>query len=156
MRNSNPILLLASLLSFGVAVFQAVISFVPEWSAAFDAGDELVSNPPLLLVSGLAMALVFVGFGLYGLSGAGLLRRLPLLRVGLVGIGLVFTLRGIAFVPQLLVVLGILPDPQSIPLTHLLASLAALLVGLHYLSGLVYGWKLLCAQQPRDAPAHKG
>lgn len=141
MKSPNMLLIFAGILSFGVAVFQAVISFVPEWSAAFDAGDELVSNPPLLLVAGLLMALVFGIFGLYGLSGAGVIRSLPLLRLDLLGIGAIFTLRGIAFVPQLLVISGILPSPQSVPPAHLLVSFVALVVGLFYLVGLTRGWK---------------
>jgi hypothetical protein len=135
--NTKFILIIAGILSFGVAVFQAVISFVPEWSAAFDAGDALVSNPPLLLVAGLLMALVFVLFGLYALSGAGLIRRLPLLNLGLFGIGAIYTTRGIAFIPQLLVLLGILPSVRVIPLAHLLSSLVSLSVGVLYLAGLV-------------------
>lgn len=41
MKSSNFLLILAGVLSFVVAVFQAVISFVPEWSAALGAGDAL-------------------------------------------------------------------------------------------------------------------
>jgi hypothetical protein len=83
------------------------------------------------------MALVFVLFGLYALSGAGLIRRLPLLNLGLFGIGAVYTARGIAFIPQLLVLLGILPSVRVIPLAHLLSSLVSLSVGVLYLAGLV-------------------
>ncbi len=43
------------------------------------------------------MALVFVIFGLYGISGAGAIRRLPFQRLVLLGIGLIFALRGIVF-----------------------------------------------------------
>jgi hypothetical protein len=94
MKSTNNLLFLASLLAFGGAIIQAAIGFVPEWSAALGAGDELLSNPPLLLTLGLLMALVFAVCGLYGLSGAGLIRRLPLLHLGLFEIGLVCTLRG--------------------------------------------------------------
>jgi putative oxidoreductase len=135
--NTKYILTIAGILSFGVAVFQAVISFVPEWSSAFDAGDALVSNPLLLLAAGLLMALVFVLFGLYALSGAGMIRRLPLLNLGLFGIGAVYTVRGIAFIPQLLVLLGILPSVRVIPLAHVLSSLVSLILGILYLTGLV-------------------
>jgi hypothetical protein len=155
MKSSNVLLILADALSFGVAVFQAVISFVPEWSAAFDAADELVSNPPLLLIAGLLMALVFGVFGLYGLSGAGVIRSLPLLRLGLLGIGSIYTLRGIAFVPQLLVILGIFPPPQAVPLAYLLASFIALTVGMLYLAGLASGWKSMTAKTPGQQAKHQ-
>jgi hypothetical protein len=61
-------------------------------------------------------------------------------------IGLIYTLRGIAFVPQFLVVLSILPSPQAVPLAHLLASFVALVVGSLYLVGLLAGWKFLTTQ----------
>jgi len=85
MNKPSFLLILAGILSFGAAIFQAVIGFVPEWSTAFGAGDALVSNPPLLLGMGLLVALLLVIFGLYGLSGASVIRRLPLLAPGAVG-----------------------------------------------------------------------
>ena len=71
MNRPSYLLILAGVLSFCTAVFQAVIAFVPAWSAAFGAGDALVSNPLLLLILGLLVSLLLVIFGLYGLSGAG-------------------------------------------------------------------------------------
>jgi hypothetical protein len=64
----SSLLILAGFLSFCAAIFQAVIALVPAWSDAFGAGDVLVSNPALLLTSGLLVALLLVIFGLYGLS----------------------------------------------------------------------------------------
>ncbi len=143
MKNSNILLVGAGALSFCVALFQAAISFVPAWSAALGAGDALVSNPTLLLGAGLAMALVFALCGLYALSGAGLVRRLPLLRLGLLTIGAVYTLRGVSFVPLFLVVLGVLPSPYPVPMSALLSSLVSLIIGLLYLVGLLIGWRAL-------------
>ncbi len=71
MNKNSLLLILAGLLSFCAAVFQVVIAFVPEWSGAFGAGDALVSNPPLLLILGIFVALLIVLFGFYGLSGEG-------------------------------------------------------------------------------------
>ena len=68
----------------------------------------LASNPPLLLTLGLLVALIIVMFGFYGLSGAGIIRKLPWLRPGLLVIGLLYGTVGILFITQLLVVLGIL------------------------------------------------
>ena len=143
MKHSNISLVLAGALSLGVAVFQAAISCVPAWSAALGAGDLLVSNPPLLLAAGLGMALVFAICGLYGFSGAGLIRSLPLLRLGLLVIGAVYTLRGLPFLPLLFMVLGVLPSPAPVPAAALLTSLVALVIGLLYLVGLLIGWKAL-------------
>lgn len=150
MNKNSFLLILAGVLSFCAAIFQAVIAFVPEWSATFGAGDALVSNPPLLLTLGLLVALVLVIFGLYGLSGAGVIRRLPLLRLGLLVIGLLYLLVGINFIFQALAVLGILPSIQSMPVYQLLVSFGALVASLAYLIGLAVCWKRLSI---KPAPA---
>jgi len=150
MKGSKLLLLLAGVLSFCAAIFQAAIGFVPEWSAAFGAGNALVSNPPLLLTLGLLVALLLVIFGLYGLSGAGVIRRLPLLRLGLLVISLLYALVGINFIFQVLVVLGILPSTQPVPIYLLLVSFGALVACLAYLIGLAVSWKRLSI---KPAPA---
>jgi hypothetical protein len=58
-------------------------------------GSALV---PTLLT--LAVAAVFVVWAGYGLSGAGVIRRLPLLRVGPYVIAAIHVLRGIQVVPE--------------------------------------------------------
>jgi hypothetical protein len=141
-RSASP-LILAGVLSFCAAIFQAVIGFVPEWSAAFGAGDALVSNPPLLLTLALLVALLLGIFGLYGLSGAGIIRRLPLLRLGLFTIGLLYSLVGINFIFQILALLGILPSMGPIPIYIVLISFGAFVAGLAYLIGLALSWKRL-------------
>ena len=143
MKHLNVCLFLAGVLSLGVALFQAVISFVPEWSAALGAGDALASNPSLLLILGLAVTVLFAIAGLYGLSGAGLIRRLPLLRLGLLVIGAVYTVRGISFIFLFLMALGLLPSPGPAGLSAWLSSLVALVIGLLFLVGLLTGWKVL-------------
>ena len=143
MNRPSYLLIFAGVLSFCAAIFQAVIAFVPEWSAAFGSGDALASNPPLLLALGLLVALLLVIFGLYGLSGAGVIRRLPLLRLGLLVIGLLYPLVGINFIFQVLAMLGILPSSQPVPIYQMLVSLGALAAGLAYLIGLAVNWKRL-------------
>ena len=143
MNKNSFLLILAGVLSFCGAIFQVAIAFVPEWSAAFGAGDALVSNPPLLLASGLLVGFLLVLFGLYGLSGAGIIRPLPLLRLVLLLPGLLYPLVGIYFIPQMLVVLGILPATTPVPTVQLLVTFGALVAGLAYLVGLAVSWKRL-------------
>lgn len=140
MKSTNIFLMIAGILSFGMAIFQVAISFVPEWSAYFGAGDELVSDPTLLLVAGLVVTMLFAIAGLYGLSGAGIIRRLPLLRTGIIVITLVYLYRGILFIPQLLATIGTTPSPEPVPLQYLLSSLSFLIIGLFFLVGLAAGW----------------
>jgi hypothetical protein len=149
MNRPSYLLILAGVLSFCAAVFQAVIAFVPAWSAAFGAGDALVSNPLLLLILGLLVSLLLLVFGLYGLSGAGLIRRLPLLRLGLLVIGLLYSLVGINFVFQALALLGILPSTGPIPIYQLLISFGAFVAALAYLIGLAVSWKRLSTRPAR-------
>jgi hypothetical protein len=149
MNRPSYLLILAGVLSFCAAVFQAVIAFVPAWSAAFGAGDALVSNPLLLLILGLLVALLLVIFGLYGLSGASVIRRLPLLRLGLLVIGLLYSLVGINFVFQALALLGILPSTGPIPIYQLLISFGAFVAALAYLIGLAVSWKRLSTRPAR-------
>ncbi len=150
MNKPSYLLIFAGILSFCAAVFQAAIALVPAWSAAFGAVDALVSNPSLLLGSGLLVALLLVVFGFYGLSGAGVIRHLPLLRLGLLVIGLLYLMVGINFIFQVLAVLGILPSLQPVPLHLMLVTFGALLAALAYLIGLAASWKRLSS---KPAPA---
>ena len=142
MKTKNILLIFAGILSFCAAIFQAVIAFVPEWSAAFGAA-ALASNPPLLLTLGLLVAFLIVIFGIYGLSGAGVIRRLPWLRLCLSVIGLLYGVVGILFITQVLVMLGILPPTRPVPIHQLLISFGAFVAALAYLIGLAVGWKQL-------------
>ena len=147
MDRPSAILIFAGVLSFCAAIFQFVIALVPAWSAAFGAG-ALAANPPLLLASGILVTLLLVLFGLYGLSGACVIRRLPLLRFGLFLIGFLYCLVGINFIFQVLALLGILPSGGPIPIHIVLISFGALVAGLAYLIGLAVHWKRL---SPRSA-----
>lgn len=143
MKISKQLLMVAGSLSFSVALFQAVITFSPTWSQYFGAPKELVSNVPLLYVTGFAMTVIFCIFGLYAMSGGGWLRPLPLLRWGLLGIGCVYMLRGLLFIPILLMMTGYLQSSEPIPPTGLASSLVSLFIGLLYLTGTIRRWKTL-------------
>ena len=56
---------------------------------------------PYLLT--VAIAFIFAVFGLYGLSGAGIIRRLPLLETGIYTIATLFLLRAVAGVAEMAV-----------------------------------------------------
>lgn len=145
MDKRSFLLVIAAVLSFCAAIFQAVIAFVPDWSAAIGSGAALASNPPLLLTLGLLVSLLLVIFGFYGLSGAGVIRRLPLLRLGLLVIGILYMLVGINFIFQVLAMLGILPSAGPIPIYIVLVSFGAFVASLAYLVGLALNWKRLSA-----------
>jgi len=137
---SRLMLILSGISSFIVAIFQAVITFSPEWSLYFGAPEMLVSNRPALYLSGLTAAVVFLVFGLYALSGAGIIRSLPFLRLGLPAVGCIYTLRGLVLVPQLLIAAGLIPSSEPIPIQAPLSSLVALVIGCLYLAGIIGLW----------------
>ena len=126
--------LVAALLSFAVAVLHiAVIIVGASAYRYFGAGEALAQAAergqvwPAL--STAVITVVFVGFGLYALSGAGLLVSLPLLRPVLIGIAAIYTLHGMALVPQLF---GLVEGPPR----DLVFSAVSLAIGLVYIAGL--------------------
>jgi len=136
-------LVLAGISGLLLAVFQVVITFNPAWSFYFGAPKNITDNYPLLVTTGVIAALFFAIFGLYGLSGAGVIRRLPLLRPGLCAISAVFILRGLLIVPQLLVITGLRPVVAPLPARFVVSSLISLTIGVIYLVGMAGKWKNL-------------
>lgn len=117
----------------------AIIAIGPAGYRYFGAGElapmaEHGSPVPALLT--LCIAVVFAVWGAYGLSGAGVLPRLPLLRPALLAIGAVFCLRGLVLVPALVH----LASGRPLVPRLLVFSLVALVIGLLYLGGAVLGW----------------
>jgi putative oxidoreductase len=100
------------LLSGGVATGAASLLHVgiilggPDWYRFFGAGERMArmaargSPFPAVITAGSAAVLAV--WALYAFSGAGLIRRLPLLRVALVLIAAVYLARGILGVPVVL------------------------------------------------------
>jgi hypothetical protein len=124
-----------------MAACQAAISVWPAAAEYFQAPPSLLNDPVRLFVVGGAAALIPVLFGLYALSGAGVIRRLPLLRTALVGIGSLFLLRGFFIIVTFLVALGVLQGRVSLP--GVASHLVFLSAGIVYLGGAALNWKTL-------------
>lgn len=100
----NRWLLAGGVLSaFFAALHIAIIVGGPDWYLFFGAGQGIADLadqgswiPPLLT---FGIFLVLALWSLYAFSGAGLIRRLPLLRTGLVAIASIYLIRGLALVP---------------------------------------------------------
>jgi hypothetical protein len=125
--------------SFFMAICQTVISLSPSAAAYFQAPPPLLQNRWMLFLVGEAAALILVVFGLYALSGAGTIRRLPLLRLGLVGISSLYLLRGLFFIVSALIVLGILQG--QILIQGEISTLVFLAAGIAYAIGTVLNWR---------------
>ena len=136
-------LVLAAALSFAIALLHLAIIFMgPQAYTYFGAADlgaleAQGSRIPDLVT--LVLVAVFAVFGLYALSGAGVIRRLPLLATGLVVIGSIYTLRGLVVVPDLIR----LVQGAGYPLRQTVFSTTSLAIGLAYLLGTMRRWKLI-------------
>lgn len=140
-------LILGGVLSVAIAILHIAIIFsgAPAYRY-FGAGEKMAqmasSGSVLPALVTFSIAIIFAIWGLYAFSGAGLIRRLPLLPVGLMVIASIYTLRGIGIVPQ---IVWMVNSPKSVPPQDLIFSLASLLVGIVYFVGTISTWRALQA-----------
>ncbi|RXJ71517.1 hypothetical protein CS022_20715 [Veronia nyctiphanis] len=145
--NGSHQLLIAASLSF-IAAFLHVLIILggANWYRFFGAGENMAklaesgSSQPAVITLGIAAVLTVWGF--YALSGAGLIIKLPLLKVALVLITFVYLVRGIAGL--------IAPFVSSHPaisqnsLTFwLVSSVICCIFGVFHLLGLINQWHQL-------------
>jgi hypothetical protein len=90
---------------------------------------------PAVFTMGIAAGLAI--WAAYALSGAGVIRRLPLLRLALIGITAVYVARGLLFRPAML------GRPDLSESFALLSAAIVLAMGLVHAVGLWRGWKQL-------------
>ena len=138
----------AGLISFAIALLHIVIIFIgaPAYRY-FGAGEEMAcqAEAGLLIPAAvtLVIALVFTIFGLYAWSGAGVIRPLPLLAIGLVVISAIYTLRGLAVIGQLIAAAKATGDVEW---RGIVFSLVSLITGVIYLLGTLAAWKRIKAR----------
>lgn len=139
MRMGNQWLKLGGILSFAVALLHIIIIFVGASAYRyFGAGEDMAAASesgsafPALLT--LVLVAIFAVWGLYGLSGAGVIRRLPLLKIALILIGAIYTLRGTAVFQQLF---QISASSAEVAPHEIVFSSVSLIIGLAYLIGTI-------------------
>lgn len=143
MRAGGAWLAAGGALSMAAAVGHlACIAGGPTWFRAMGAGERIARMveegrfAPIAVT--LAIAGVLAGFAAYAWSGAGLLPRLPLLRVALVAVTAVYLLRGLVlFAP------GALRRPDLSAAFLLWSSAIVLAIGLIHLVGTWRCWPAL-------------
>ena len=143
MRMGNQWLKLGGILSFAVALLHVIIIFVGASAYRyFGAGEDMATATesgsafPALLT--FVLVAVFAVWGFYGLSGAGVIRRLPLLKIALILIGVVYSLRGVAVFQQLF---QIATSSAEVAPREIVFSLVSLIIGLAYLIGTSASWR---------------
>jgi hypothetical protein len=139
--NSRTWLKVAAGMSFFMAACQAAISVWPAAAEYFQAPPGLLNDRGRLFLVGGAAALIPALFGVYALSGAGVIRRLPLLRTALLGIGTLFLLRGLFIIITVAVVLGIVQGQVLLPAVA--SHVLFLSAGVAFLGGAALNWKIL-------------
>lgn len=128
----------------------AIIIGGPDWYRFFGAGERMArmaargSPFPAVVTAGIAAVLAM--WALYALSGAGVIRRLPLLRLALGLIAAVYLARGVFGIPLVLLA----DDPYAHQLRArmtfmMVSSLVCLGLGLCYAVGAV---RLSSARSP--------
>ncbi len=147
--NGSQQLIVAGILSFCAALLHVAVIFGgANWYRFFGAGEGMAklaesgSRYPMIVTS--IIACVLAVWGLYALSGAGVIPRLPFLRLALCAISAVYLVRGLAGL--------VLPFISSHPaiaansLTFWLVSSAICCVfGIFYLLGTINLWAQLSA-----------
>lgn len=122
----------AGVLHLGCLVFGA------PWYRALGAGERIArmaeAGHPRPAVMTVFIAAVLFVWALYALSGAGVIRRLPLLRTVLCAVTAVYLLRGTLFV----LLMPYFPDNG--PLFWAVSSGICLALGLVHLAGLRQAW----------------
>jgi hypothetical protein len=127
--------LIASLLHVGVIIGG------PDWYRFFGAGEDMAqlaergSLYPVLITIGIALIVAIWGW--FAFAGAGLVRKPPLLRTGLVVISVVYLARGLIIFPMALFV------PEKINSFAVWSSLIVLIYGLFYAVGTWKSWSSL-------------
>ncbi len=124
----------------------AIILGGPDWYRFFGAGERMARlsarGSPYPAAVTLCIASVLGLWALYGLSGAGVVRRLPLLRPALVLISAVHFARGALGVPLVLFVESPYADELKGRMTFMvLTSLVCLFLGLCYALGAARVWR---------------
>jgi hypothetical protein len=145
----NPWLVTDGVLSAAAALLHVAVIFGgPDWYRFFGAGEgmarlaEFGSPKPALIT--LAIAAILSIWAAYAFAGAGLLRRLPLMRTALLAITGIYLLRGLVLGPMLVL------RPDAVDAFAVWSSLIVLVYGIAYAVGTWRAWPFL-SRRRQDA-----
>ena len=145
-QTRNGWLLAGGLLSTLAAFLHlGIIAGGPEWYRFFGAGERMArmagqgSAKPTLIT--IAIALILFVWAAYAFAGAGLIRRLPLMRTALVTITTIYLLRGMILFPALAA------GPAQADAFTIWSSAIVLVYGIVYAAGTWRSWSFL-SQRP--------
>ncbi len=153
--SKNDFLIGGGIFSFLIALLHVFVIFGgPDWYRFFGAGEEMAQLAeqgaayPIVLT--LAITLLFVVWGLYAFSAAGLVRKMSYTKPALVIISSVYTFRGLMAIPIVFFIKEAYLDELKESLTFMVVtSFVSLIIGLVHVVGTVKYWRTL-----RTAPEH--
>ncbi|WP_147415844.1 hypothetical protein [Ulvibacterium marinum] len=131
--SSKNLLVVGSVLSFLVALLHVALTIRPKLYDYFGASklSELTEQGSSFTVwVTLGLVIMFFVWGFYGLSGAGIIGQLPLLRLTLFGIGIIYLIRALMLPSDILKF-----AQHARPFRFIILSTGSLLAGLFYLMG---------------------
>lgn len=135
-----------SLTGVAALLHAAIIIGGPDWYRFFGAGERMArlaargSIYPAIITA--CIATILGVWALYAFSGAGLIRRLPLLPLALTLIAAVYLARGILGVPVVLFVDDVYTNQLKARMTFMVVSSAICVVlGLCYAAGAARLWR---------------
>ncbi len=140
--NPNKFLIAGAVLSALAALIHAVAPLAgPDWYRFFGAGERMARMAAAghwyPTFASLVIASILAAWALYALSGAGVIRKLPLRRLALCAITAVYLLRGTVFI-------FLMPYFPGNSLTFwLISSAICLAFGIVYFIGLRQVWRRL-------------
>jgi hypothetical protein len=105
MNSLNNYLLLGGIASLLIALLHVILAIRPKIWRYFGAAEltQMHQNgSPFTVLVSIGLALMFLAWGLYALSGAGVIRSLPWLKAILITIGIVYILRGLMLPSEVL------------------------------------------------------
>ena len=147
----NPWLIAAGSLSIAAGIAHlACIAGGPDWYRFFGAGEGIAqaaergSWTPALLTAGIAAVLGL--WGAYALAGAGVIGRLPMMRVALVAITAIYLARGLVILYP-----PALRRPDLTASFILWSSLIVLGIGIVHAIGTWTAWNRLSAGETEYA-----
>jgi putative oxidoreductase len=141
--NIDPLIIAGSLSLLAAALHIGVIIGGPGWYRFFGAGDTMAlmaekgSLKPTIITLGITSILIV--WACYAFSGAGLLPRMPLLKLALLAITTIYLIRGFGGLIAPFVTNHPLIKQNSISF-WVWSSVICLVFGAFHLSGLVAVW----------------
>ena len=153
MTPRNPWLIAGGWFSSAAALLHlAVIVGGPDWYRFFGAGEEMAvaaetgSPMPALVTFGISLILSL--WAAYAFAGAGVIRRLPLIRTALVLISAIYLARGLVLLPMLIFYPHAL---SAIGPFEIWSSVIVLVYGAAYAIGTWRAWHYLSGRKMSHA-----